>query len=205
MSLNAVLEASVKELAEVAGVPPGTWQNWRRNSDVPVCSLVRVCNRWRIPVGHFVGWSNQRQSLMLGRRHYQVDERLFAEVRFLNKAFGDEVTAVQGRKVAEFCDFVGMGRATFYRNFRKEDVPAKNLTMKQWLELCNKCRLYPMDFLTGAGVDVPLLEGYERKCEDRLGVLEKRCRELEAMNGRLQRQLAEEQAKVKRLTERTKE
>lgn len=197
-SLHHVCEISTKVLAAQTGVPETTWRYWRRSGDLPLLSLVNVCNSMRIPIGHFIYGGEKEPQIMLGAKNYVQKEGDFVAVRFLNREFGDEVT--RKMTVRDVCKLVGMSPATFYRNFRSEKPVTKSLSFGQWLEACNKTKIYPMDFFVSEGVDVPVLKWFERRTEEGdSDMLAKRNAEMNATNARLLKMLQAEREKVSAL------
>ena len=196
--LNVALEMTVKGLSQKVGVPESTWRTWRRGKDVPLATLMKVCNALHIPAGHFI-CAGDEKDVLVGQRHYVKNDGSFREVVFLNQALGEEVTTVQGRQVMDLCQLVGISAATFYDNFRNRDYVSNSYGTQAILNICNKTKTYPMDFLLSDGVDVPVLEGYQRKAVPDAEALAKRNIDILSHNARLSRELDKEKEKVREL------
>lgn len=203
--LSIAIETTTKTIAAEIGTSDNTIRIWRRSKDVPLDAIISICNSLRIPIGHFICTKKEETNLMLGRRHYVLKEEEFKEIHFLNKEFGEEVTAMQERLVMEFCELAGIGPSTFYKNFRNVDTVSKSLGISCWLNMCNKTKTYPMDFLLcDCGPKVPVLNGFRRRSEGTLELLTKRNTDILSHNTRLAREMNLKNNLIKELREEIK-
>ncbi|MDE5738978.1 MAG: hypothetical protein K2H92_01515 [Bacteroidaceae bacterium] len=110
------------------------------------------------------------------------------------------MTAMQERLVWEFCELAGIGSSTFYKNFRNMDTVSKSLGISCWLNMCNKTKTYPMDFLLcDCGPKVPVLNGFSRRSEGTLELLTKRNIDILSHNTRLAKELNKKNELIKDL------
>ena len=199
--LTEVLDTSVKNLSKSAGVAQQCWRRWRTNGDIPIRSLIRVCDEYQMPISHFV-CIDEDPSLMMGRRHYSLTEGGYEHPQFKHLEWGDEVTTVCSRPVITLCSLCHFSANTFYENFRRKDGYSDYLMMGQWIEYCNKTQVYPLDFFTGKHRDVPVLEGYSRisdSDEQKELLYFKRNKEIAAKNMRLQNLLNKQNERLKEM------
>lgn len=161
-NLRTALGISIVDISKATGLKKSTFQTWMQQGDMPMDKFLVLCNTLRIPVGHFVCAGEKKQVIVAG--NYQVRERNYHEAKFLNLEWGDEVTVFGGRNLKDTCKLCGISKVSFYRYFRKSaKAVTLNLTISQWLNMCNRLMIYPMDFLCPSGVDVPVLEGFNRR------------------------------------------
>ena len=161
-NLRTALGISVVDISKATGLKKSTFQTWMQQGDMPMDKFLVLCNTLRIPVGHFVCAGKKKQVIVAG--NYQVREKDWHDVKFLNLEWGDEVTVFGGRNLKDVCELCGISKVSFYRYFRKSaKAVTLNLTISQWLNMCNRLRIYPMDFLGPSDVDVPVLDGFTRR------------------------------------------
>ena len=201
MGLIKVLGTSVPVMAEAVDVSTDKFFYWRRNKDIPILDLIRLCDEFLIPIGHFISVDGNTEGLKRRKDYVQTDGK-YTSAMFLANAFGDEITTMRGNTIRSVCELFGVGSPTFYNNFRAKDAPSKYLTMGEWVEYCNIMKVYPMDFLVGSSVKVPVLPGYSRRMingNNKVEVLEQRCRELDSQNKKYLSQLRTYKEQVKEL------
>lgn len=161
-NLRTALGISIVDISRTTGLKKSTLQSWMGQNDMPMDKFIHLCNTLRVPVGHFVCAGVQKQVIVAG--NYQQREKDYCEAKFLNLEWGDEVTVFSGRSLKDACTLCGISKVSFYRYFRKSaKAETLNLTISQWLNMCNRMKVYPMDFLCPSGVDVPVLEGFDRR------------------------------------------
>jgi hypothetical protein len=213
-NLKTVLDTTILRLAKSAGVPAQSWYRWRAQGDIPINALISMCDEYQIPISYFI-CTEANPSVAVGRRHYSRTEGGYESPVFYNKVWGDEVTVSCGRSVLELCKLCCFSTTTFYCNFRQKDGVSDSIFMGQWIDFCNACKVYPLDFFSGKHLDVPVLPGYARVSvsrEDREAATFKRNKEIAAQNMRLQNQLnkknralSEKEELIARLTEKVEE
>lgn len=161
-NLRTALGISIVDISKRTGLSKSTLQSWMQQNDMPVDKFIHLCNTLRVPVGHFVCAGRQKQVVVAG--NYQQKEKDYCEAMFLNIEWGDEVTVFSGRSLKDACMLCGISKVSFYRYFRKSaNGLTLTLTVQQWLNMCNRLKVYPMDFLCPSGVDVPVLDGFDRR------------------------------------------
>lgn len=201
MGLIKVLGTSVPVMAEAVDVSTDKFFYWRRNKDIPILDLIRLCDEFLIPIGHFISVDGNTEGLKRRKDYVQTDGK-YTSTMFLANAFGDEITTMRGNTIRSVCELFGVGSPTFYNYFRASNAPSKFLTMGEWVEYCNIMKVYPMDFLVGSSVKVPVLPGYSRRLingNNKMEVLEQRCRELDSQNKKLLSQLRSYRERIKEL------
>lgn len=201
MNLPKVLGTSIPAMAEAIGITKSKFNYWRRNKDVPVVWLMKICDEYLIPIGHFISVEGSPAELMRRKDYMQTDGK-YIPAGFLANAFGDEVTTMSGNTINYVCEVFGIGQPTFYNNFRKKNAPTEFLTMSEWVMYCNAMKVYPMDYLISTSVKVPLLAGYARRQIDgksKMQLLEQRCRELSSQNSKVTSQLQNQRERIKEL------
>lgn len=200
-NLHKALETTIRGMTAQMGIHENTWRGWLKAKDVPLPSFIRLCNALCIPAGHFI-CAGEKKDVLIGKRHYVEKESKFHTIRFLNRDFGNMVTAVQGRKVVEFCGLVGISPNSFYRCFRYKFFETScGIGIRTFLNMCNKCKVYPMDFILSMDVKVPVLNGYARREDLNMEQMTLRNMEMMAYNTRLSNELEKERDKVARLEE----
>lgn len=205
MGLIKVLGTSVPVMAEAVGVSTDKFFYWRRNKDIPILDLIRLCDEFLVPIGHFI--SVEGETELKRRKDYVQTDGKYTSAMFLANAFGDEITTMRGNTIRAVCELFGVGSPTFYNNFRAKNAPSKYLTIGEWVEYCNIMKVYPMDYLVGSSVKVPVLPGYSRRMtngSNKTEVLEQRCKELDAQNKKYLSQLRAYKERVKELENEVK-
>lgn len=161
-NIRHALGISITDIISMTGLKKRTFQHWMAQGDMPMDAFIVFCNKLQLPVGHFVGAGAMSKVVIGGK--YRQEEKDYQEVRFLNLEWGDEVTLFSDHKINDVCILCGISKVSFYRYFRQtEKKTTLNLTISQWISMCNRLKVYPMDFLCPAGVDVPVLDGFRRK------------------------------------------
>ncbi len=200
-NIRHALNISIVDIISMTGLKKRAFQNWVAQGDMPMDAFIVLCNKLQLPVGHFVCAGSIKKVVIGGK--YRLLEKEYQEVQFKNLEWGDEVTLFSDHKIDDVCRLCGISRVSFYRYFRRtEKKTTLNLTISQWIGMCNRLKVYPMDFLCPAGVDVPVLDGFRRKQGgDTLGNysalravkarMEKAAEQLEKENRELRRELRE--------------
>ena len=200
-NLTEVLGTTSNELSKAAGIPSSTFRYWRRTGNIPIKSLINICNEFQIPIGHFIIVDGSPVVLM-GRKEYMQTNGRYQMVTFLAKEWGDEVTVMMGNTIDYVCDLCGLGLNTFYSYFRNGNEDKSSLTIGNWINYCNAMKVYPMDYFTSSSVKVPLLQSYQRRScgmNNRIPFLEQKLKELDTQNKRLLGQVRVLREEVKRL------
>ena len=200
-NLTEVLGTTSNELSKAAGIPPSTFRDWRRTGNIPIKSLINICNEFLIPIGHFIIVDGSPVVLM-GRKDYMQTNGKYRTNVFLAKEWGDEVTVIMGNTVDYVCGLCEIGPNTFYSYFRNGNEDKSSLTIANWINFCNALKVYPMDYFTSSSVTPPLLQGFQkRSCgtNTRIPFLEQKVKELDTQNKRLLGQVRTLREKLKKL------
>lgn len=200
-NLAEVLGTTSNELSKAAGIPPSTFRYWRRMGNIPIKSLINICNEFLIPIGHFIIVDGSPVVLM-GRKDYMQTNGKYRTNVFLAKEWGDEVTVIMGNTVDYVCDLCDISTNTFYTYFRSDNEINSSLTICNWINYCNALKVYPMDYFVASSVKVPILQGFQkRSCgmNTRMPFLEQKVKELDTQNKRLLGQVRNLREELKRL------
>lgn len=177
--IHEVLGLKVAEVANAIEVKKCTFCN-RKNlrRDFPLCDLIRLCNKFRLPISYFFmecGIEDVRQ----------LDAKSpWDDIEFSHLEFGDRLSS--GKTMQECFDSADVSLCYFYSNLRSEDT---GIWAGKYLEICNMNNIYPGDYVIDNNLQIPVLEGFHPmplSLKQRLDIANKRIRELQRANFQLQ-------------------
>lgn len=143
--LYLILRIRRRDLIETIGTTPTTFDYWYKTADLPIDKLIEICNKYHIPVSHFVvvGDDAINSVCQQTKEHYVIDEPW--EDITLNLGKMGDLLLSKG-KVHEVCDIIGCSTAMFYKYFRCKSGQTP-LRICQFIKYVNKAQLYAGDFL----------------------------------------------------------
>lgn len=192
-NINLSLQRKYKEIAASCGFPETSFKYWRHDGDIRVSKLVTICNTFKIPVSDFVCTEQEQQ---------QRTEPLkdFTPIEWRIDNLGDDLVGCNS--INETIDRLDIPLVNFYRRFRNNGDSI--LTIREYLEICNKHNIYPGDYLVDFNKNIIVLQGFSPKHEsvsEQIKKLRKRNKELENKNKVLQGRLKNKEAELESVSE----
>lgn len=190
-NINLSLQRKYKEIAASCGFPETSFKYWRNEGDIRVSKLVTICNAFHIPISDFICATEQEQ------QHKTEPLKKFTPIEWRVDNLGDDLVGYN--TINETIERLGIPLVNFYRRFRNNDDSI--LTIREYLEICNKHNIYPGDYLVDYNKNIIVLPGFTPKYEsvsEQIKKLRKRIKELENKNKVLT-------GRIKNLTEQIKD
>lgn len=141
-NLTDVLGVPEKDVIKAAGMSNYTASF--RDGDIPVTSLIRICNKWQLSTRHFFLRNNGVQPPLYQYSYYRSEDwkTVVFHPEHINDLFGNDT--LTDLKRSEIAELNGVSEASI-KAWRK---PESTMRLSDFIRLCNTLDVTPSCFIT---------------------------------------------------------
>jgi len=144
-NLNSILGVTKKSLAQACNVAATTYQFHVSSGDMPLQTLINICNYTRVPISYFIVLSGED-------KQYTKDELVIVDKPWIPiennvKTLGRTVKLRKNLRAEHTSAMLGICTQVFYKYFEHDDDMWLKLKCSTFINMANNGHLYPGDFV----------------------------------------------------------
>ena len=209
-NLPTVTGYNLGYLSRLIHVPVSSIFFYRTKRDIPLVTLIKICNEMHISISRFIIPEGKEQEYQTLGEPAEV-QRLrgsatFTPIEFRHLDMGAAITTSALRTIDETCTLLNISYNTFVRYFRQPNEPAA-LSVKEYLRICDVTSTYPGDHIVdfNGKIEVEGAKPRELTMQERLDAKNKMILEMSASNQSLTTIINRLRGQVERLTKQNEQ
>lgn len=161
--LYRIVGTKRKNLVEVCGVHPSSFDYWMKNGDLPLAHLVRICDYTKVPISYFFLVEGDKV-VIKGRGEYVIKDEKYKPIEMRLDLVAEDLSVHAGVSTRRAIAKTGISSKTFYDWFGS--TPSESLKVQAFLKVMNDNNFYPGDYVIDRNRKIVLIDGVERRSDD---------------------------------------